>query len=77
MADVEYWIQIENHAWDLAPNNIDRMHGQTMEQAGFPAPVVKTLTSPVTGVLRNRDDVQTARRGRAHPPPLHRALGGA
>jgi hypothetical protein len=32
MATVEYWIQIENHAWDLSPHNIDRMHGQTMEE---------------------------------------------
>ena len=54
MADIEYWIQIENRAWDLAPNNIDRMHGQTMQQSGFPAPVVKTLTSPETGAVRNR-----------------------
>ena len=54
MADIEYWIQIENHAWDLAPNNIDRMHGQTMQQMGFPAPVVKTLTSPETGVVKSR-----------------------
>jgi hypothetical protein len=30
------------------------MHGQTMEEAGFPAPVVKVLTSPETGVVRNR-----------------------
>ena len=54
MADIEYWIQIENHAWDLAPTNIDRMHGLTMQQSGFPAPVVKTLTSPETGAVRNR-----------------------
>jgi len=54
VADIEYWIQIENRAWDLAPNNIDRMHGQTMQQSGFPAPVVKTLTSPETGAVRNR-----------------------
>jgi len=26
MAGIEYWIQIENHAWDVAPNNIDRKH---------------------------------------------------
>jgi hypothetical protein len=48
VADIEFWIQIENRAWDLAPNNIDRMHGWTMQQTGFPAPVVKTLTSPET-----------------------------
>lgn len=37
MADVEYWIQIENRAWDLVPHNIDRMHGMTMIDMGFPA----------------------------------------
>jgi plastocyanin len=30
MATIEYWTQIENHAWDVAPNNIDRMTGQDM-----------------------------------------------
>jgi FtsP/CotA-like multicopper oxidase with cupredoxin domain/plastocyanin len=54
VADIEYWIQIENKAWDLVPHNIDRMHGLNMVQMGFPAPVVKTLTSPETGVVRNR-----------------------
>jgi hypothetical protein len=53
MATVEYWIQIENHAWDLSPHNIDRMHGQTMEEEGHPAPTAHTLTSPETGVVRN------------------------
>ncbi len=30
MAVIEYWIQIENHPWDLCPNpkNIDRMTGK-------------------------------------------------
>jgi FtsP/CotA-like multicopper oxidase with cupredoxin domain/plastocyanin len=55
MADVEYWIQLENRAWDLAPNNIDRMTGQTMAQVpGGAAPVVKTLSSPETGVVQTR-----------------------
>jgi FtsP/CotA-like multicopper oxidase with cupredoxin domain/plastocyanin len=53
MATIEYWIQIENHAWDLSPNNIDRMHGQTMEEEGHPAPSPRTLTSPETGVVRS------------------------
>jgi FtsP/CotA-like multicopper oxidase with cupredoxin domain/plastocyanin len=53
MATIEYWIQIENRAWDLSPHNIDRMHGQTMEEEGHPAPTAHTLTSPETGVVRN------------------------
>lgn len=54
MATIEYWIQIENHAWDVAPNNIDRITGEDMQMipAGAP-PVVTTLTSPVSGVVRN------------------------
>lgn len=29
MGQVEYWLQIENQPWDLAPNGIDRMTGET------------------------------------------------
>src|SRR5213596_2919741 len=55
MPDVEYWIQIENRAWDVAPNNIDRLTGQTMAQIpGGAAPVSKVLTSPETGVSRSQ-----------------------
>jgi hypothetical protein len=54
MPTIEYWIQIENHAWDTSPNNIDRMTGETIQQATGNSPVVKTLTSPVTGVTGNR-----------------------
>jgi hypothetical protein len=25
MATIEYWIQLENKPWDVAPNNIDRL----------------------------------------------------
>src|SRR6266496_2101058 len=32
MPDIEYWIQLENRAWDVAPNNIDRLTGRTMAQ---------------------------------------------
>jgi hypothetical protein len=53
MATIEYWIQIENHAWDVAPNNIDRMTGQDMSAiTGGAAPVDKVLLSPETGVAR-------------------------
>lgn len=46
----EYWIQIENHAWDAMPNNIDRMSGRSAAQTMAPpvAPVMMTLVSPVT-----------------------------
>jgi len=54
MADVELWIQIENHAWDVAPNNIERISGQTIEAlpGGKPPVTNVTLTSPVTGFTR-------------------------
>lgn len=29
MAQLEYWLQIENQPWDLAPNGINRMSGET------------------------------------------------
>lgn len=51
----DYWIQLENHFWDVSPNNIDRMTGlQIQAIPGNAAPVVKSLTSPVTGVTTNR-----------------------
>ena len=51
----EYWLQLENHWWDVSPNNIDRMTGlQIQAIPGNAPPVVKTLTSPVTGVTTNR-----------------------
>lgn len=74
MALIEYWIQLENHAWDTAPNNIDRMSGENIQQLLGQAPVVKTLTSPMTGVTRNVnmflpvDDALILRRYR--PPQL-------
>lgn len=54
MATIEYWIQLENRPWDACPNNIDRMHGQTVEENLGVKPVTVTLTSPETGVVRNR-----------------------
>ncbi len=30
MPRIEYWLQIENHPWDLAPNGIDRVTGETL-----------------------------------------------
>src|SRR5260370_17341405 len=54
MAPVEFWIQIENNPWDVAPRNIDRLTGQTMQQITGQAPLLKTLISPVTGVVQTR-----------------------
>jgi FtsP/CotA-like multicopper oxidase with cupredoxin domain len=28
VAHLEYWLQIENHAWDVAPNGLDRLTGE-------------------------------------------------
>ena len=52
MATIEYWIQIENHPWDVSPNHIDRMTGEqflpTLQVAGtgatpFDRPMYKPL----------------------------------
>ncbi|MGI8567895.1 MAG: multicopper oxidase domain-containing protein [Methylocella sp.] len=48
------WIQIENNPWDVAPHNINRMTGQTIEDMTGQAPVEKTLFSPVTRVKKSR-----------------------
>ena len=50
---IEYWIQLENHPWDLCPNpkNIDRMTGRA-PMGGKQEKV--TLTSPVTGATVDR-----------------------
>jgi plastocyanin len=60
MADKIFWIQLENRPWDACPNNIDRVHGHDIEHTlgahgaqGTP-PITVTLTSPETGVTRNR-----------------------
>jgi len=66
MADREFWIQIENRPWDACPNNIDRMHGNTiehvLEEAGAP-PITVTLTSPETGATTNRTMFLPVNRG--------------
>ena len=53
MAVIEFWIQLENHPWDLCPNpkNIDRMTGKPPKGG---TPVAVTLTSPVTGATITR-----------------------
>ena len=61
MADRHLWIQLENRAWDLCPNNIDRITGEIIarDPATGPsktgkAPVNKSLHSPGTGVTKTR-----------------------
>jgi plastocyanin/FtsP/CotA-like multicopper oxidase with cupredoxin domain len=57
----DFWIQLENKAWDVCPNDLgrDRMTGQTAQaRSGGHAPVMKTLTSPVTGAVHNRQMFQ-------------------
>lgn len=50
----EFWIQLENHAWDVCPNNIDRMTGLDIQHREGTAPFTNvTLVSPGTGVARN------------------------
>jgi hypothetical protein len=69
MATIEYCIQIENHAWDVAPNNIDRITGQDMSTiSGCAAPVDKGLVSPVTGVTPQREESLTAAQTGQRPP---------
>jgi plastocyanin/FtsP/CotA-like multicopper oxidase with cupredoxin domain len=49
----EFWIQLEHHAWDCCPNNIDRMTGLDIKGREGTAPHTNiTLTSPSTGVTR-------------------------
>ena len=49
MAVVDFWIQIENHAWDTVPHRFDRMTGQDF----LIGSKFVNLTSPVTGATRN------------------------
>lgn len=35
MAIIEYWIQLENHPWDVCPNGIDRITGETFTSVGM------------------------------------------
>jgi plastocyanin/FtsP/CotA-like multicopper oxidase with cupredoxin domain len=46
----DFWIQIENHPWDVSPWRIDRMTGQSVAATSTP----KTLTSPETGTSRTQ-----------------------
>lgn len=46
MATVEIWIQLEHHFWDVAPQNIDRMTGETMPTKTGQPSVNRTNTRP-------------------------------
>ncbi len=47
MATIEYWIQLENHPWDVCPNNIDRMSGQNLKDREGKDPATTSLSSDV------------------------------
>lgn len=69
MADIEYWIQIENRRWDVSPGNLDRVTGLTIkaleQNEGQPGndPVDVTLTSPETGIIRTQRMYKPLRSG--------------
>jgi len=54
MANLEYWIQLENRAWDASPHNIDRMTGRSIKELTGKDPVDVSITSPGTGVTKTR-----------------------
>jgi len=53
MANIEYWIQLENRPWDVCPNNIDRMTGQNLKDLEGKDPATTSLSSPGSGVVRS------------------------
>jgi plastocyanin/FtsP/CotA-like multicopper oxidase with cupredoxin domain len=59
MAIIKYWIQIENHPWDLSPSgNVDRMTGKKIsgdkDSMTGKASEICRLISPETSISRNR-----------------------
>ncbi len=60
MAKVEYWLQIENHPWDVMPQGIDRMTGNIMKRDanGFhrPLPSAALLIRRYSNNWQNPDD---------------------
>jgi plastocyanin/FtsP/CotA-like multicopper oxidase with cupredoxin domain len=80
MATVEIWIQLENHPWDVCPQNKDRMTGQNLKDREGKDPVQNvTLTSPGSGKTRkmtmykplsDQDDVIDALILRRYLPPI-------
>ena len=57
MAIKEFWIQIENHAWDVNPHNINRMTSEVVADADK---VAKTLKSPPTNATQAERTVEMA-----------------
>jgi plastocyanin/FtsP/CotA-like multicopper oxidase with cupredoxin domain len=54
MATIEFWIQLENHRWEICPSGKDRLTGMKVEElVGGKPPVNVTLHSPVTGHTRS------------------------
>lgn len=54
MPTLEYWIQLENRAWDASPHNIDRITGLNIKDTTGKDGVDVTITSPGTGVSKTR-----------------------
>ena len=52
MAEIHIWLQLENRYWDVCPNNVDRMHDQTVEERDGLSPIDLLIVSPETGVSR-------------------------
>lgn len=46
MAEIHYWIQLENRQWDTSPHNIDRITGHDMKEATKRDPVDVKLKLP-------------------------------
>jgi hypothetical protein len=78
MANIEYWIQLENRPWDTSPRNKDRLTGTNIKEITGKDPVDVQITSPGTGVTRTRrmfnplrdgDNVKDALILRRYKPP--------
>ena len=54
MANIEYWIQLENRPWDASPRNIDRLTGLDMKETTGKDPVDVELTVLSTGAKKTR-----------------------
>jgi plastocyanin/FtsP/CotA-like multicopper oxidase with cupredoxin domain len=48
MARLEFWIQLENHPWDICPHGRDRMSGQAVKDKDGVQAANVTLVSPGT-----------------------------
>ena len=57
-ATVEIWIQLENHAWDVSPRNIDRMLGVSVKDVTGVRPSRKALEAPDGRTRFERDMFQ-------------------